>query len=315
MVDAFEAFVVGGVGHVDQLFDAFAGDAEDFVVFLFDDFVDFEGFFFEVRLEGRDFFVGDFLDEGSGVVGGLEFFVGGEEEFFEAGSGDAGDREDFAEFLKFFCGCFEFFGCEEVDFVEGDDLRDFAEGFVEFFEFLVDDFVVFGDFGARSVEDMDQEFGSGDVFEEFMAKAAACTGAFDQPGNIGDDEVLVFAAAEFAEVNDAEVGDEGGEVVGGNFWFGVGNDGDEGGFAGGRKADDRDVGDEAEFEGEFFFFAGFAAFGELWRLVGGANEAGVAEAAFAAASDGEFLVCFGEVGEKFAFVVVVDEGAEGNFKN
>ncbi len=280
MVDAFEALGVVGVGHVDELFDAFAGDAEDFVVVFFDDFVDFVGFAVEVGFEDGDLGFGNFFDAGFFflffLAGFCELFEGAEEEFFEAGAGHSGDGENFAELFDFFENGFEFVGREEVDFVEGGDLGGLAEGFVEFFEFLVDGFVVFEDVFAGGVEDVDEEFGAGDVFEEFVAEAAAFAGALDQAGDVGDDEALVFAAAEFVEVNNAEVGNEGGEVVGGDFWFGIGDDGDESGFAGGGKADDGDVGDEAEFEEEFFFFAGFTAFGEFGGLVSGADETGVA---------------------------------------
>lgn len=111
-------------------------------------------------------------------------------------------------------------------------MRSFAEVFVVFFEFLVDDFVVLDRVFAVGGEDMDEEVCAGGVFEEFVAETPAFACAFDEAGDVGDDEVLVCVTTEAGHVDDAEVGDEGGEVVGGDFGFGVGDDGDEGGFAG-----------------------------------------------------------------------------------
>ena len=74
---------------------------------------------------------------------------------------------------------------------------------------------------------------------------------------------------EFADLDDAEVGLEGGEGVVGDLGAGGGEAGDEGGLADVGVADEAGVGEETEFEAVVALFAGAAEFVLAWGLMGG----------------------------------------------
>ena len=44
----------------------------------------------------------------------------------------------------------------------------------------------------RDVDDVQQQAGAREVAQELVAEAGALGGAFDQPGNVGDDEAAVL---------------------------------------------------------------------------------------------------------------------------
>ncbi len=83
-----------------------------------------------------------------------------------------------------------------------------------------------------------------DVAQEPMAQPRPLGGAFDQPGNVGHDEL--GAVAHPAQADHAQVGLERGERVVGDFGLGRGDDGNEGRLPGIGKAHQGHVGHELE---------------------------------------------------------------------
>ena len=88
---------------------------------------------------------------------------------------------------------------------------------------------------------------------------------------------------EVADLDDAEVGLEGGEGVVGDLGLGGGEARDEGGFADVGVADEAGVGEQAELEAVVALFAGAAEFVLARGLVGGGGEVLVAASAASAA--------------------------------
>ena len=166
------------------------------------------------------------------------------------------------------------------------------------------------DGGVGDVDEVDEDGGAFDVAEELDAEAGAEVGAFDEAGHVGDGEAEVVGWV--ADLDDAEVGFEGGEGVVGDLGAGGGEAADEGGFADVGEADEAGVGEEAELEAEGAFFAGAAEFVLAGGLVGGGGEVLVAAAAAAAAGDDDFFVGVGEVVDELAGGFVVDDGADGH---
>ena len=118
-----------------------------------------------------------------------------------------------------------------------------------------------------------------------------------------------------ADLDDAEVGLEGGEGVVGDLGAGGGEARDQRGLADVGVADEADVGEEAELEAIVVGFAGAAEFMFARGLVGGGGEVLVAAAAATAAGDDDLVVGVGEVVDELAGVVVVEDGADGDFED
>ncbi len=159
---------------------------------------------------------------------------------------------------------------------------------------------------------MDEDGGAFDVAEELGAEAGAEVGSFDEAGHVGDGEAEVVWGV--ADLDDAEVGFEGGEGVVGDFGAGGGEAADEGGFADVGEADEAGVGEEAEFEAEVAFVAGAAEFVLAGGLMDGGGEVLVAAASAASAGDDEGVVWGGEVVDELIGGVVVEDGADGDFE-
>ena len=217
---------------------------------------------------------------------------------------------------------FELVGIGYVGFGGDEDGGLGGEGGVEGLELGGDDFEVgdgvgavvvpLGGGGVGDVDEVDDDAGALDVVEELDAEAVAEVRAFDEAGEVGDGEGL--GVGEFADLDDAEVGLEGGEGVVGDLGFGGGEARDEGGFADVGVADEAGVGEETEFEAVVALFAGAAEFVLAGGLVGGGGEVLVAASAASAAGDDDGLVGVGEVVDELAGVVVVEEGADGDFE-
>ena len=89
-----------------------------------------------------------------------------------------------------------------------------ASAGIEGFELGGDDVVVVDGVGARGaglgvgrvgdVDEMDEDAGAFDVFEELDAEAGAEVRAFDEAGDVGDGEASLEGG--FADLDDAEVG-------------------------------------------------------------------------------------------------------------
>ena len=104
----------------------------------------------------------------------------------------------------------------------------------------------FGGAGVGDVDEVDDDRGALDVLEELDAEAVAEVSAFDEAGKVGDGEGEFVG--EVADLDDAEVGLEGGEGVVGDLGPGGGEARDQGGLADVGIADQAGVGEQAEFE-------------------------------------------------------------------
>ena len=83
-------------------------------------------------------------------------------------------------------------------------------------------------FERAAVQHVHQGGAALDVAQEVVAQALALAGALDQAGDVGDGE------ADFAGLDDAQVGDEGGEGIVRDLGPGGGHRGDQAGLAGAR---------------------------------------------------------------------------------
>ena len=96
-----------------------------------------------------------------------------------------------------------------------------------------------------------------------MAQAMTLVSAFDQTGDVGDDERLPVVCAD-----DAEVRDECGEWVVGDLGLRGADHGDQRRLAGIWQTDDADVGDEFELDEQVALLAWVARLCESRRLPG-----------------------------------------------
>ena len=108
-----------------------------------------------------------------------------------------------------------------------------------------------------------------------MPQAPALAGSFDEPGDVGHDELGVV------EPHHAEVGLQGGERVVGDLGFGGRDAGDQGALAGIGEAHQRHVGHELELEVVPALFARLTLLGERRGPAAVGQEPGVAPAALA----------------------------------
>lgn len=157
------------------------------------------------------------LPAGGGVVGVVEEFPDGLEEFVGALAGGGGDREDllFGVELERNTEVGDVLGVlifrDQIELVEGDDLWFLGEHVGVVHQFLADRRVVLGGgwcvFGValgivgERVEDMDDDGGAFDVSEEVVAESGTLGGAFDQTRDVRDDN-----AARKVEHCDTELG-------------------------------------------------------------------------------------------------------------
>ena len=253
--------------------------------------------------------------EVDGAVG-FDGFGHGVLQLFDAFAGDGGDEVEGQLFALGEGGeLFELVGVGDVGFGGDEDGGLGGEGGVEGFEFGGDDVVVVDGVGAGGaaggvggvgdVDEVDEDAGALDVLEELDAEAGAEVRAFDEAGHVGYGEG--FFVGGVADLDDAEVGFEGGEGVVGDLGLGGGEARDERGFADVGVADEAGVGEQAEFEAIVAGFAGAAELVLARGLVGGGGEVLVAAAAAAAAGDDDFVVGVGEVVDELAGVVVVEQ--------
>src|ERR1700735_5525627 len=160
---------------------------------------------------------------------------------------------------------------------------------------------------------MGEDAGALDVFEELDAEAGAEVRAFDEARHVGYGEATLIGSV--ADLDDAEVGFEGGEGVVGNLGAGGGEARDERGLADVGIAYEADVGEEAEFE---TIVVGVAEATELMFARGLMRRGGevlVATATATAAGDDDLVVGVGEIVDDLAGVGVVEYGADGDFED
>jgi hypothetical protein len=120
-----------------------------------------------------------------------------------------------------------------------------------------------------------------DVAQELQAQPLALAGARDETGDVGDGERRP------AGLDDPEVGHEGRERVVGDLRAGRAEGRDQAGLAGAGEADEGGVGHALELQDDVAGLARLAEQREAGGLALGAGQAGVAEAAAAAAGDDE----------------------------
>ncbi len=170
----------------------------------------------------------------------------------------------------------------------------------------------FGGAGVGDVDEVDDDAGALDVFEELDAESVAEVRAFDEAGEVGDGEG--FGVGEVADFDDAEVGLERGEGVVGDLGFGGGEPRDEGGFSDVGVADEAGVSEETELEAVGALLACAAEFVLARGLMGAGGEVLVAASAASALGDDDGLVGACEVVDQLAGGVVVEERAYRDFE-
>jgi len=228
---------------------------------------------------------------------------------FLSAFGDGGAHEEYvvASFLHFVFKLLDLLGVSLVDLVADHDLGTGLEERVELAEFFVD-LIEVGDRVSAvlsgDVDDVDQKAGALNVAEEVVAEAVAFAGALNEARDIGDNKAGV------TDADDAEHGLEGREGIVRDFRFCRGDHGEQCGLAGVREADETYVCDEFEFYGNVQFFTGHAGSGELRCLADGVTEVDIALTAAAALGNDLLLSFFREIGNDFAGLEVLEDGAD-----
>ena len=138
-----------------------------------------------------------------------------------------------------------------------------------------------------------------------MAETAALGRALDEPGDVGEHELVVLPA------HDAEVRLERGERVVGDLGLGRAHDRDQRRLARVREADERGVGEQLQLELQPALLAVLALLGEARRPARVRQEPRVAAPALAAARREPRVAVVQEVGEQLA-VHRADDGSLGD---
>ncbi len=137
-----------------------------------------------------------------------------------------------------------------------------------------------------------------------MPEPFALGGAFDETGNVCDDELRARALRRGVpaapDVYDAEMGLERGEGIVGDLRRGGRDPGDEGGLSGVRPPDEGDVGEQLQLEVEPALLAALALLGKGWGSQPVGEEAGVAPPAATSFGSDEPVAGDDEVGEEVA---------------
>ena len=160
---------------------------------------------------------------------------------------------------------------------------------------------------GRKVDDVQQDARALQVLEEADAEPGAVGGAFDQAGNVGDDEALGVADA-----HDAEVRVHRGERIVGDLRACGRNGADEGALAGVWQAEQADVGEHAQLKAKIAFFARFALRALARCAIGARLEVDVAKATLSTAGEQDRLTVGVEVGDDLAGVLVGDHRTDRN---
>ena len=154
---------------------------------------------------------------------------------------------------------------------------------------------------------MQQQTGARQVFQETVSQACAFGCAFNQAGDIGHHEAVVFVHAHHAQIRVQR-----GERIIGHFRARGGHGANQRGFARVRHAEQAHVRQHFEFQQQRARLA-FLAVGELFGCaVHGRFEMDVAQAAFAAFRHADALAVIGQIGNDFVRVCITDERAHGH---
>ncbi|MNZ94168.1 hypothetical protein D3C78_1132690 [compost metagenome] len=152
---------------------------------------------------------------------------------------------------------------------------------------------------------MQQQAGTRQVLEEADTQAGTVGGAFDQAGNVGDDEALPAVDTDHTQVRH-----QGGERVVGDFRLGGRYRADEGALAGVWQAQQADVSQYFHFQLQITLLTRFARGGLAWRTVGTGFETGVAQAVPAALDHHQLLAWLDQVADDFLGGRVDHRGAD-----
>src|SRR5207253_3876716 len=144
-----------------------------------------------------------------------------------------------------------------------------------------------------------------DVAEEFVSEAVAFMSAFDEAGNVGNNECLIINA------DDAEVWNERGERIVGDFRFRGADHRDQRRFARVRQSNDADVGDQLQFNEQLALFTCIARLRKSRRLTSGRREMLVAPPAAPTLRDEHTLALVGEISKHVTRLSVADNRADG----
>src|ERR1700676_4576208 len=143
-------------------------------------------------------------------------------------------------------------------------------------------------------------------------------GAFDEAGQIGDDEgaaeFCAVAAGTAVSINDAKIWLERGEGIICDFRTRCGNYGNQRGFAGVRKTDKSNIGEQLQFKAKMPLFSGETIFVFARSLMPGLGKMLIAASAASALRDQHALSGHGQVSDGFARLFVVSERTDGNEK-
>src|SRR6185437_10573642 len=169
-------------------------------------------------------------------------------------------------------------------------------------------FIGFAGIARRAIDEMQQHAAAFDVAEDAVAEAGALVRSFNQARNIGEHELAAI------DTDDAKLRIERGERIVGDFGFGGADGGEEGRFAGIRKADDAGVRDQLEAQPDGLFRARLTRIGAPRRPIGRGLEMRVAEATIAAAQQHYLLRGFGEIGDQRRTVLLIDLRADRHFE-
>ena len=161
-------------------------------------------------------------------------------------------------------------------------------------------------FTAGYIHHMDKQTAPVDVPEEVVTQAGALSGALDDTGNIRHDEGHALL-----NVNHAQVGEQGGEVVVGNFWPCVGGDGEQCGFAHVGEAYQTYVRQQLQLQNHVPLLPLQPGLGKPGNLPGGGGVVGIAPAPTTAPGNDKVLAG-GHIHDDLTGLGIPDNGAPGH---
>ncbi len=190
----------------------------------------------------------------------------------------------------------------QIELVQRDDLRLVREARTVLREFAIDRLVRGERIIARAVEQVNQDARALDVAQKFIAETRAQVRAFDQTGNIRENQVAVV------NHRDAEIRDQRSERVIRDLGARGSHRRQQGGFAGIRQTDDADIREQFQFERDPTLRPWFAFLGPARRLIRGTRERGIAAPAAPAAREDHARVRVHQIADQFAGFSIAHEG-------
>ena len=162
---------------------------------------------------------------------------------------------------------------------------------------------------AGHIHNMNQQPAAVNVPQEIMAQARTLSRTLNDTGDIRHDEGHALI-----HIDDAQVGEQRGEMVVCDLRPGIGGDGKEGGFSNIGEAHKANVCQKLELQDHIPLLALHARLGEAGNLTGRGSIVGIAPAAPAALSDDKVLAG-GHVHNDLVGLRIPDHGAPGDLDN